>query len=341
MSEIIASIDWAHKKPYAVYTKEKQKSLELEKLIPYLKEIGITTVVTENIPEDASLLLLQSNIKVLRCSGTSTKEYRDSINRLKESDELDAQTIFELYDKFPDFFIEYTEEDKKFLRAKALWRVREALLKARVQFDNRINAFLDNNTFDKDTVDKLKELHKQMQSKEDYLSRIFAQPDYFGKYIKLFEDVKGIGEITVAGVVSEIGNINRFKTQSQFLNYVFGYGHNNKHNRKLKTKFMLAVENMNRSGNEEYNALYHSYKEYLEKKHPETIKYTKEDGKIGTKYNPAHLTTLTKRRVAREIAKMFYHKLRATTGREMLGHRIRNIEKKPMPIRLNSNSVEV
>lgn len=301
----IASIDWAHTKPLTYHiNSELYGEIEFEKLIDFLKSKEITTIVGENLPTKLLLPLLESKFEIHRCSGSLTSKYREE-NNLEKTDSIDAKSILEQYILHSELFYQYTEKDKQYLRAKALYKFRDSLLKTRVQYGNKIEMCSKYNIFDQDILDRLKRMHKELLSDQLYLDTQFGENDYFKKYIRLFDDIKGVGNVTVAEVVSEIGNINRFPTQSKFMSYVFGYNGNNHCNHNLKIRFLMSVDNMLKSKNEKYSKLYHDYKEQLKLKHPEKIKL---DGK--TKYNPNHLTNLTRRRVAREIAKLFYKRLK-------------------------------
>lgn len=304
MSKIV-SIDWSHTKPLTYYIDtELNGEIEFDKLVDFLKSKGITKVVGENLPTKLLLPLLESNFEIFRCSGNLTAKYRKEHN-LEKTDIIDAKSILEQYNLQPELFYQYTEKDKQYLRAKALYKFRDSLLKTRVQYGNKINTYSKYNIFDQDILDRLRRMHKELKDGQLYLDKQFGANDYFKKYIRLFEDVKGIGNVTVAEVVSEIRNINRFPTQSKFMSYCFGYNGTNHCNHNLKIRFLMSVDNLLRCGNERYSKLYHDYKEQLKLKHPEKIKV---DGK--TKYNPNHLTNLTRRRVAREVAKLFYRRLK-------------------------------
>lgn len=300
-----AAIDWAHTKPVAYYIdSEINGEKKVDELVDFLKTNKIEVVVGENIPIRILIPLLESEFKIFRCSGTSTKIHRDE-NDIEKSDINDAKAIFELYNLKPELFYQYTEKDKMFLRAKALYKFRASLMKTRVQYGNKIEMYSKYNIFDKDILDKLRNMHTKLISSENFLGKQFGCNEYFGKYIKQFEDVKGISNITVAEVVSEIGNINRFPTLKNFMSYVFGYGKSN-HNHNLKIRFLLSAKGMVMlADNSKYCKLYYDYKAYLELKHPERVIV---DGKI--RYNKSHFDALAKRRVAREIAKLFYIRLK-------------------------------
>ncbi len=304
MSKIV-SIDWSHTKPLTYYIdSDLNGEIEFDKLIDFLKSEDITKVVGENLPTKLLLPLLECNFEIFRCSGNLTAKYREEHN-LEKTDIIDAKSILEQYNLQPELFYQYTEKDKQYLRAKAIYKFRDSLLKTRVQYGQKIEVYTKYNIFDQDILDRLKHMHKELLNDQLYLDKQFGNNDYFKKYIQLFDDIKGIGNVTVAEVVSEIGNINRFPTQNRFMSYVFGYNGNNNCNHNLKIRFLMSVDNMLRSKNEVYSKLYHDYKEQLKLKHPEKIKINDK-----TKYNPSHLTNLTRRRVAREIAKLFYIRLR-------------------------------
>ncbi len=304
---MIASIDWAHTKPLNFNLDGKSHEVEFKDITTFIKNNCIDIVVGENIPSKILLVLLEHKIKVFRCNGKLTAEYRKQNGYKKESDELDAIYILEMYNKYPDLFYEYTEDDKKFLRAKHLYKLRESIQKSRIQYSLKISAYKNFYMFDNDIIDKLSSIHKELLQKENYLDRKF-ETIYFKKYIEIFNDIVGLGGVTIAHIVSEIGDINRFSNEQAFLNYAFGYTKLN-YNHRLKTRLLMAVDSVIIHHNKFYTEFYHFYKECLKKKHPEKIV---ENGK--TKYNPLHLTRLTKRRVAREIAKLIYKRLKKYSG---------------------------
>jgi len=300
---MIASIDWAHTKPLSIHLDGESHEVVFKDIITFIKEHDIDTVVGENIPSKILLALLEHNIKIFRCSGTTTADYRKQNNLEKESDSLDARYILEVYSIHPELFYEYTEKDKIFLRAKHLYKLRDNIQITRIQYELKINACKNFFLVDDDIIDKLSSIHKELYQKEVYLDTKFKK-SYFKKYIDLFNDVNGLGGIGIGYIISEIGDINRFKNIKSFLNYAFGYNGSH-HNHRLKTRLLMTVDDVFRHKNKYYLELYHKYKETLKNKHPEKIK---QDSK--TKYNPAHLSRLAKRRVAREIAVLIYKRIK-------------------------------
>lgn len=299
---MIASIDWSHRKPLCLYIKNKVHCIEFKNILEFLKENDVDIVVGENIPTKLLLTLLEHKIKIFRCRTNLVSEYREEKN-IEKTDGNDAKSIYELYLKNPLIFHEYDENDKKFLRAKQLCKLRESIQKSRLQYEYKFNAYKNFFSFDADIVDKINSIYKELLSKEQYLDRQF-NTEYFKKYVLLFDDIIGIGVVSIATIVSEIGDINRFPNKKSFLNYVFGYKNCN-YNHKLKTKFLRMVRLMFIHKNTFYTSLYYKYKKELQEKHPEKIVA---NGK--TKYNPSHFTALAERRVARKIAELIYTRLK-------------------------------
>jgi transposase len=150
-------------------------------------------------------------IKLALASGFDIKHSLG--NRKGKSDQLDSERIWEYANRFSDKLIFYTPESELMQELKALFNLRNQLVKSIKTFTashtlNKENPFLSiaENTIRKQTELFLKE---QIKKTEQQITELIEQSEEFSKNFNLITSITGIGKVTAWELIITTGNFKK------------------------------------------------------------------------------------------------------------------------------------
>jgi len=150
---------------------------------------------------------------------------------VKKTDKIDAHTILDLYKKdyLPRSWLppKITRDERDLCRDRAFLGRQKTTLKNKIRY-NSYCLGIEFKYFNKKNMKMLKDnpkLRLLTEELENTLSKIEEYEKLIGKsvelnhYAKLIDTVPGIGRYSALAIASEIGNVNRFKTEQKLLSY--------------------------------------------------------------------------------------------------------------------------
>ena len=290
---MIYSVDWALRKDFRFYnlSTEKVQNIKnsLEKLEGFLNSLNESTtfLIEQGGGDSFKIMAYRKGHVVLAVPGKRVKEFRDELALDKTelekqgiADEADAILIGELYKQHPEFFREFSELDKKTAEVKVLFRTYMDLQKDKVREELRRQAFVKKAELldiSKDVLDAILEqkaevVHRKNKECLKIAKELEKRLSEFDIYQRFLRNVKGIGVIVSAGLISELWS-KTFDSKDAVKCYagMLKKKGNHNYNRYLKVILYQASQGFLKNSNPR-RVLYDESRAYYEKIHPDWSK---------------------------------------------------------------------
>lgn len=255
---MLVSCDWAH-------NEEKQVFYNGQTFIDKKELKEGDTVVCENIPLKLSKGFLKNNIEVLRVHQNLVADYREE-KGLEKTDEGDAILIYMYYKEYPKDFKVYNGQST----LQNLYVGFKTLQKTKVTYHNRF--FSDDAKMNKDIEKAFKSLSR------NFIKEATKELQKYPIYTEFLVNIKGIGKNTAPGLISYIGDINKFPTVSKLWAYAglhlkdgkapkLRKGQNANWNGKFRSLLLgIVADSFIKQRTPKYRNIYDKEKEKLSKK---------------------------------------------------------------------------
>lgn len=333
------AIDWAYKKPLAIYDGLECKILQIkqnenvEQIIKYYS--NDIEVVCENLPHLLCRAFLECGINVYTIHPNLVKSYKDQNNiENPDDDAISAQCIYEIYQQSPEFFRQVIID----VRQESLRNVVKSFIdiqRTRIKIDQRNNIkskFIESDSIDTKILEKEEaKIQKQM---ENILNS-------FPVYTNFLCKIKGVGTIISAKLLSYI-DIRKANKPSAMIKYC-GLGVTDgeadhkaagkllTYNPELKTICLGHLgETLIKLNHEKYRQIYDNAKErYIGKYGDEATTSAKSGDRKNGKWNKMRVHLTARRIMVKQFLSDFWSQWRKSEGLsfsypyaiDVLGHR--------------------
>ncbi|MCK4526156.1 hypothetical protein KAW18_02195 [candidate division WOR-3 bacterium] len=286
-------IDWATRKEWVMIEGDSLPQPYLfEELVERINkddkvylESGVPKRFIREILEHSGRIFLVDNKKV--------KELRDKAN-IKKSDYADTIALKQYIDTNGKKFREITIDNFDLVELRSVYYLYEKQTQHVARLKNQQSNYVDE--YGEESTDISKALGLNEKLKKEFQKSLAK---YFKHEILLFNDIKGLGERYVFGVMLTANPID-FLSVTRYLMYcgLVSKGQiGNKYNRSAKSLFHQIAEGLIQHKDKEYYPLYLEIKTSIAERHnPEWTK--------------GHINNVTINRIATLIAKEFYRRIR-------------------------------
>lgn len=254
--------------------------------------------------------------KVLRIPPSILKEKRG-----ERSKDEDAKTLAVLAQSSPELFYQVTPRDRDLIKVSEALKARRDAQKDRIACEQRLRQrfigriFLSDSGYYpegsiEDEYDKMKatdiilqNLTREEKEREKELKKAVHELEIWWK---VFEPIKGCGEVIAAGIISPIGNIARFKSDAALKKFAGVHvledgrfarkrvGTVANWNPQLRQALYLLGDQFNRHPDSVWGQKLREYKIKFREKHPEAVENGKKKYSNGHIHKMATWRTLTK-----------------------------------------------
>lgn len=284
-------IDWGREKEWVVI---EDNSLPIS--LPFKKALegvnkGDEIYLESGCPKQFLRKILEKEAKIFIVNAKKVKELRDSGN-IPKNDFADCIAIKNFID-YGNEYREFTWQNFEFEKYKAIYYLYERTTKYIAALKNSAQAY------EKEYGESNPTILEGIKTSEKLKKALLRQlVKVFKSELSQFNDIKGVGERYVVGILLEAHPKN-FKTLSRFLIYCglkSKESTNGKFNRQAKALFHQIAVNVVMQKDEKYYPFYKKIKEELKEKHEDWTK--------------GHVDNAAKNRIATFIAKEFYNRIR-------------------------------
>lgn len=113
--------------------------------------------------------------------------------------------------------------DKEFSSIRSLCRLRASLVKHRTMLKNQVGALSSSSFADKKAIKictyALEDIEKSVSKAEDEIRRLTDKSTQFKQCVELATSITGIGEVTAAAILAEVGCFSNFSNQRQAISF--------------------------------------------------------------------------------------------------------------------------
>lgn len=256
--------------------------------------------------------------KVFRIPPFALKEAREKTGKAKEED---AKTLALLFESSRHLFYEVTPRDRDLIKVSEGLGARRDTQKDRIACEQRLRQrfigqiFLSDSGYYpegniEDEYDKKKAtniiLHNLITEEEQRGQELKKAVHVLDIWWKVFEPIKGCGEVIAAGIISPIGNISRFKSDAALKKFAGVHvledgrfarkrtGSTANWNPHLRQALYLLGDQFNRRPDSVWGQKLREYKIKFREKHPEVVENGKKKYGNGHIHKMATWRTLTK-----------------------------------------------
>lgn len=280
------SIDWAKVKNLAVYDSKTGKVSSVSSTIGafelFLEKVkGSPAFLFEQGGGDSfKLLAIRTGYKVFVVPGKRIKDFRDSLDEEKSTDEVDAFLIGKYYERHPEDFREFNEDDREIAELKLIFRAYMDLQKDSVRNELRRQALetkfeLANvNGKNIERVQELKlEAVKTGKKEAEQLKKVMDELIKKFSITEELQKIKGIGTVVIGGFISELGGrgFESFPQVRKYAGMITKKG-NPHYNRYLKTTLFHAMQGFIKNGTPGWREKYDVAKVKYQEREPEWSK---------------------------------------------------------------------
>lgn len=200
---MIYSVDWSHDAGnLAVYDGKKSS-----KKLPEPSD-GIT-IVTENMPLRQAKPYLDAGAQVWCCNTTESARCR-RLAGLEKTHEKDAKILYLLYQRYPEKFRRMSY-DPIFSEFRSLYMLFKDIQNVRVAVGNRLYA--NENSL-------VREFLTRLESQEtDIVKQLRRQLKTMPVFTEFLDPIKGVGPAVSSGLLSLVGDFDRFPRVSSMWKY--------------------------------------------------------------------------------------------------------------------------
>ncbi|RDJ35482.1 MAG: hypothetical protein DWQ19_11745 [Crenarchaeota archaeon] len=209
----ILAVDWSHEeRKLAIFDGKK-----IRKKLP--EPSSDVIIVAENIPQKYAAPFIEVGAKVLRCSTNATADARKNYQKkvdaaFAKNDENDSKVIWALYQTHPELFREMKLEPP----LSSYYAIFKDYQEVRIRTGNRLYS---------DRTDAMEEFFKIVKKGEHELKKaVDKELENHPVYTQWLQHIKGIGPVVAGGLISLIGDIDRFDSVSKLWAYA-GYSVDN------------------------------------------------------------------------------------------------------------------
>ena len=284
-------IDWGREKEWIVIEDDSlPSSFPFDVVLNKIKE-GDMIYLESGIPKHFLKQILDKGARVFLVDALKVKQLRDN-EEIKKNDFADAIAIKKFVSEKSNEIIEFTVRNLETSKSKALYYLYKKTTQHLVSLKNQEKAFeKEYGTSNPIILEAIKSSEKL---KRELLKQIVKT---FRPEISLFQDIKGLGERYVVGILLEAHPQN-FPNVTRYLSYCGLKSKEftkNRYNRSVNSLYHEVAKNVIMHKDEHYYPLYLKIKEDIKSKHPE--------------YTQRHIDNAAKNRIATFIAKEFYSRI--------------------------------
>lgn len=149
------------------------------------------------------------------------KRYMQSLGQKSKNDKIDAIGLADM--GMQQELEQWTPHSKSLLLLRSLTRQVEMLQETKTSLKNQLEAArylaVCDNLVTKNLKSLIKAVEKDVIKLKDRITELVEQDALLNKKYKLFEDIKGLGVMTFATIISETGGFELFKSQKQLVSY--------------------------------------------------------------------------------------------------------------------------